>query len=84
MPSLDGVPLNAVEFQKAIVENPDKLIIKSLAMNSKGSYIDGIYPYLYYFDVTFDNRECIEKRQSNEGKTSLMLVPLGATSPTIF
>jgi len=84
MPVLNGVPLNAVEFQKAIAENYDKLEIKSISKTSKKAYTDWVYPYLYYFDVSFDNREGIEKRQSINGKKSLMLVPLGAKCPTVF
>jgi len=83
IPVLDGVPLNAVEFQKAVVENYDRLEIKS-SISDKKEYIKWVYPYLYYFDAKFDNREGIEKRQLIEGKSTLMLVPLGAKSPTVF
>ena len=84
MPVLNGVPLNAVEFQKAIAENFDKLEIKSLSKISKETYTDWVYPYLYYFDVAFDNREGIGNKQSIDGKKSLLLVPLGAKFPTVF
>ena len=85
IPVLDGVPLNAVEFQKAIVENFDKLEIKTSSSEfSKHHYTNWIYPYLYYFDVAFDNREGIEVKQQIDGKRSLMLVPLGAKCPTVF
>ncbi|MDL2297160.1 transglutaminase-like domain-containing protein [Bacteroidales bacterium OttesenSCG-928-B11] len=84
MPVLNGVPLNAVEFQKAIAENFDQLEIKTESDISKSAYVNWIYPYLYYFDVKFDNRESINNRQSIDGKSSLMLVPLGAKFPTIF
>jgi len=83
MPLLDGIPLNAVEFQKAIAENFDQLEVKS-SLTDKVEYTQWIYPYLYYFDVYFDNREGIEKKQRIDGKSSLMLVPLGAKLPTVF
>jgi hypothetical protein len=84
MPVLNGVPLNAVEFQKAIVENFDQLEIKSSAGASKYAYTNWIYPYLYYFDVKFDNRENITNMQFVDGKRSLMLIPIGAKCPSVF
>jgi hypothetical protein len=85
MPVLNNVPLNAVEFQKAIAENYEELEIRTSSAISKRQYIDWIYPYLYYFSISFDNREGadIKKNKINE-KKSLMLVPIGATNPTIF
>jgi len=84
MPVLNGIPLNAVEFQKTIVENFDQLEIRTSSDVSKNFYTNWIYPYLYYFDVPFDNREGIEDVQLIDGKSSLMLVPLGAKNPTVF
>lgn len=83
MPVLDGIPLNAVEFQKAIAENFDKLEIKTSSDIQKTYYTNWVYPYLYYFDIFFDNREG-KNKQSIDEKTSLMLVPLGAKCPTVF
>lgn len=85
MPVLNNVPLNAVEFQQAIANNYNKLEIRSLSGTSKMQYINWIYPYLYYFDVRFDNREGIAlDRMKIDGKQSLMLVPVGAKEPKIF
>lgn len=83
MPLLNGVPLNAVEFQKAIAENYGQLEIQS-PVSDKKEYIEWIYPYLYYFDVHFDNREGSETRRQVKGKSALMLVPSGAKYPTVF
>lgn len=85
MPMLKGKPLNAVEFQNAIIKDYDKLEIKSLSGTGKRSYVNWIAPYLYYFDVKFDNREgeLKDKLKVNE-KASLMLVPAGAKNPTVF
>lgn len=85
MPMLNNIPLNAVEFQKAISENYELLEIKTASDLSKRNYIDWIYPYLYYFDISFDNREGTEiVPKKINGKSRLMLVPLGAKKPTIF
>ena len=84
MPVLNGIPLNAVEFQKAIGENYDQLEIKTSSDTPKEDYTNWIYPYLYNFDALFDNREGIKDKQLIDGKSSLMLVPLGAKCPTVF
>lgn len=85
MPMLNGVPLNAVEFQKAIAENYSDLEIKSTAGISKRKYVNWINPYLYYLSVSFDNRVgVITDRKMVDGKSSLMLVPVGAKNPTVF
>ena len=49
-------------------------------------YIAWIYPYLYYFSHKFDNRENIPKEDKIKinGKSDIMLVPIGAKNPTIF
>lgn len=85
IPFLNDVPLNAVEFQKAITGNYEALEIRSSSELSKRNYVEWIYPYLYYFSVSFDNREGIEgDRFQINGKRQLMLVPVGAKNPTIF
>lgn len=85
MPVLDDVPLNAVEFQRAIATDYKNLKIMSHSGTSKNNYTSWIYPYLYFFDVSFDNRQNKKGGQKTvEGKSSLMLVPLFAENPTIF
>lgn len=84
MPVLNNIPLNAVEFQKAITEDYNNLEIRSLSGTPKRQYVQWIYPYLYYFSFAFDNREGIASREKINGKNSLMLVPIGAKNPTIF
>jgi hypothetical protein len=85
MPVLNGVPLNAAEFQQAIAGNYDALEIRSFSGTSKDAYTRWIFPYLYYIDVKFDNREGIGlKRETISGKSTLMLVPQGAKEPTVF
>jgi len=85
MPALNGVPLNAVEFQKAISDRFEDLEIKSLSSVSKRQYCKWVYPYLYYFDIAFDNREGqLADFKLVNGKRKLMLVPLMAKEPSIF
>lgn len=85
MPVLNGIPLNAVEFQRAITERYQQLEIRSLSNISKRRYCEWIYPYLYYFDVAFDNRETTSPKAAlHDGKRKLMLVPIGANNPTVF
>lgn len=84
IPVLDGIPLNAVEFQQALTRDLDRLEIRSSRI-SKNDYIGWVYPYLYFFTVSFDNRESLTtKRKGIKGKTKLMLVPLGSGNPTVF
>ncbi|RTQ48934.1 transglutaminase domain-containing protein [Hymenobacter gummosus] len=85
MPVLRGQPLNAVELQRAIATDYQALEIRSLSGASKRGYVDWIYPYLYYLDVKFDNREGLGlERARVSGKSSLMLVPAGAKEPRVF
>lgn len=85
MPVLHGIPLNAVEFQKAITEQYAQLEISSLSGVSKRMYTNWIYPYLFYFNCPLDNREGtnIEKLTIDD-KKALMLVPQGAKNPAVF
>lgn len=85
MPVLNNVPLNAVEFQQAIAKNYEKLEIRSISGTSKAQYVNWVYPYLYYFDVKFDNREGTSfTRETVDAKQSLMLLPVGAKQPKVF
>ncbi|WP_166962323.1 transglutaminase domain-containing protein [Yeosuana marina] len=80
MPFLNNKPLNAVEFQDAIVNDFDKLELKSLSSNvyTKKRYVNFVYDYLYYFDTDLDNRYDYDDKYRVEGKSSIMLVPSGA------
>jgi len=85
MPALHGVPLNAVEFQQAIAENYEELEIKTSSGTSKRLYVKWIYPYLYHFDISFDNREGVNiDKMKIDGKRNLMLVPSGENNPEVF
>lgn len=83
IPTLNGKPLNAVEFQKALSENYDKLILASRDKISKRNYVDFVYDYLYYLDTALDNRNLAANDLFKiDGKRSLMLVPNGAPNLT--
>jgi hypothetical protein len=88
MPILENVPLNAVEFQQAISENKNYKLIDingEVSMKRRKSYLSFIFDYLYYIDTKFDNRSApSNERILYEGKSSLLLVPLGAKNPSIF
>jgi hypothetical protein len=85
MPILNGKPLNAVEFQKAITNNYHDIKLKSSLNIPKRQYIEWIYPYLFYFDVSLDNREGTDiNKKSFNGKSRLMLVPKDAENPEVF
>ena len=84
IPELNGIPLNAVEFQNAIVHNTKGLLIRSSSLYGvkQSIYKKWLIPYLYYFDFNIDQRFFIETEQ--KVKTQIMLVPLGAKNPEVF
>lgn len=89
MPTVNGVPLNAVEFQKAILYERESIELVNedgvVAEDFSESYISWIGKYLFYFDVLFDQRVDYEiNYKTFEGKKKLMLVPLKADYPKIF
>lgn len=82
IPELDGIPLNAVEFQKNFSQYGSGLRIHSSSINTKLTYIDWIDPYLFYFQVAPDQRFYHELFE--ESKETYMLVPRGAKKPTTY
>jgi hypothetical protein len=89
MPTLKGIPLNAVEFQNAILNERQNIEL----INAKGKveqkvaegYINWIAKYLYFFDVAFDQRiDYSVAKKDFEGKKRIMLVPIGVENPTVF
>ncbi|RLD73519.1 MAG: hypothetical protein DRJ07_20720 [Bacteroidetes bacterium] len=89
IPFLDDKPLNAVEFQKAIFNNKEKIQLRSINKiadkNDSESYIKWVGRYLYFFSARFDNRENYETNKIKcKDKSSLMLVPIGAKNPQVF
>jgi hypothetical protein len=88
MPILNNVPLNAVEFQSAIIEKNDFSLINfngELSPKEYKKFMDFIPHYLYYFTISFDESNIEpDKVIKFNGNSSLMLFPLGSKEPTIF
>lgn len=85
LPVVEDVPLNAVEFQDAIVNNFEELDLTNIPKEFIKNYTDWIFPYLYYIDVDFDNLNRLDKKAVMvDGKRKLMLVPKGAKNPEIM
>ncbi len=83
MPALDSTPINAVEFQHAITNQSNELKLLSINKLVKDSeYYSFVYPYLFYLDTVLDNRYDIESPNKINGKSSVMLVPVGAKKLT--
>lgn len=61
VPMLNGVPLNAVEFQRAVAAEEPGLTLASaegpVSDQARQSYLRWVSPYLYYFDFVFDERQ---------------------------
>lgn len=85
VPFLDGTPLNAVEYQKAIQQNFADIELRNkdgvIAKRKAKKLIKWVTPYLYYFDAPFD---ASPERQECKGKSRIMLVPIGAKNPKKF
>lgn len=77
---LSGLPLNAVELQKAIADKSTDLqfvlLQKEIALKE---YINFIDQYLYYFQTTLEPKD-----YDRQNQVSIMLVPIGAKKPTVF
>lgn len=89
MPTLNGNPLNGVEFQKEIYsKNAGLKLVNKLGEVSKEdseNYIKWVGKYLFYFDVLFDQQTLdATKFKTINGLTKLTLVPVGYKEPHIF
>jgi hypothetical protein len=88
MPVLDGIPLNAVELQAAIIQKKDFRFVNikgELTPEERKKYMAFIPHYLYYSSINFDQRTLPrDKILKIDGKVALMLVPEGAKNPTVF
>ncbi|MEM9921346.1 MAG: hypothetical protein AAF990_24815 [Bacteroidota bacterium] len=88
VPVQESVPLNAVELQKAIIENADFQLVDSkgeVSPKRRKKYLNFVSHYLYYFDYKFDQREiAYDSLFKVNDHAVLMLVPIGAKSPSVF
>lgn len=84
----NGVPLNAVEIQKAIQQQETISFVDGqgeIDKSRRKKYLKFLPHYLYYFDYKFDQRDLpYAQLVKVNGKGVLMLVPQGAAKPTIF
>ena len=88
IPFLGDQPLNAVEFQNAILNNFDHLEIANMNghfdQTDKKGYVGFVGKHLFYLDVAFDNRNGVDELLGHNGKYRLMLVPVGEKEPKRF
>ncbi|MFQ6009209.1 MAG: transglutaminase family protein, partial [Candidatus Zixiibacteriota bacterium] len=87
IPALDGIPLNAVEFQQALERGTPGLTLRTSSSGVYTSmkcwhYKKWVSQYLYYFDFAVDQRFFVPRSERRQGK--IMLVPKGAREPKVF
>ena len=89
IPTMAGIPLNAVELMEAY-QGKKKIVYIDKKGEVKGKreklYMSFIPKYLYYMDIYVDNRYGFTFYDLGEGNDyeKVMLVPSGAKKPTIF
>ncbi|MDT7831584.1 transglutaminase-like domain-containing protein [Flavobacteriaceae bacterium S356] len=85
IPFLNDIPLNAVEYRKAIQMNSENIELRNkqgvISKRKARKLIKWVMPYLYYFDAPFD---ASQKREKCNGKSRVMLVPVDAKKPKKF
>lgn len=79
IPTLNNIPLNAVEFQRALNNDYSEIKILNLGFARSITYKNWVYQYLFYFDVAYDNRYIDEK-----DNLRLMLIPKDSPEPKVF
>ncbi|QCK16697.1 transglutaminase-like domain-containing protein [Mangrovivirga cuniculi] len=79
-----GVPLNAVELQRAIAHNERFEIINPNNTISKADYVQWIGPYLYYFYVTINGQRISVWDRIVGNKKQLTLLSKDANEPEYF
>ena len=84
IPTLEGVPLNAVELQYRIKNNLDFTLINPNKPTTKEDYIEWIGPYLYYFTTSLNQGGISIWDRIIGNKKSLTLYPKGAEKPVYF
>lgn len=84
MINLNGVPLNAVELQKAIVNKDSISLINPNKTISKEDYVKWISPYLYYFNTSLKGESVGVWDMILGRKKKLVLYPIGAKQPKYF
>ena len=84
MVTKNGMPLNAVELQKAIANKEAIEIINPNKVIGKEEYIDWIGPYLFYFYTSLNKGKVSIWDRIVGNKKQLTLVPKGKKEPKYF
>jgi len=80
----NGLPLNAVELQKAIANKEPIEIINPNKVIEKEEYIEWIGPYLFYFYTSLNKGKVSVWDRIVGNKKQLTLVPKGKKEPKYF
>lgn len=84
----DSLPLNAVEFRSVIDHHRNKLRVnyKNTWVSDKfeNQVVNWFYPYLYFYDIAFDQRSDKQETNTCMENKNLILVPQGEKAPTVF
>ncbi|SNR14698.1 transglutaminase-like domain-containing protein [Tenacibaculum jejuense] len=85
VPFHNDIPLNAVEYQRNIIDKSSSLKLKdftgTLNEQKAAEFTKWIGKYLYFFDSKLDNSKT---GSSCQNKSYLMLVPLKSNFPKVF
>jgi hypothetical protein len=84
IPTLEGIPLNAVELQYRIKNNLDFTLVNPNETTTKEDYIEWIGPYLYYFTTSLNQGGIGIWDRIIGNKKSLTLYPIDAAKPAYF
>jgi hypothetical protein len=84
IPTLEGIPLNAIELQYRIKNKLDFKLINPNKTITKEDYIAWISPYLYYFTTSLNQGGISIWDRIVGNKKSLTLYPKGAEKPPYF
>ena len=87
IPELNGRPLNAFEFQRALARNRSELVCSSSSRIREDEYIRWVTPLLFYFDFNIEQRfysEETDAERISAPRGKVMLVPVGVRKPKVF
>ncbi len=80
----NGLPLNTVEFQKAIAFNEPITIVNPNKVIEKEDYLTWVGPYLFYFYTSLNKGQISIWDRIIGTKKQLCLVPKGKNNPKYF
>lgn len=83
IPMLGDKPLNSIQLQIALTQKQRGLTISTKSEISDQDYFEYVTPYLYYFEILFDNR-IVNTEKTPRHKGAVLLVPQGKKWPRYF